>query len=348
MAIKTAVYAADLTGNRGKQIRTAVVEGVTWVLNGIHTADISIHPLAPDGPLMVLDEAEAAIIFNRDFSKPFAGVFKTKKASDFDKVTFTIESPITYMQDAFIIDTDKVYTGVEQMNIATGLVTYGQAATYQDRNILIGTYSGSGVFRDITYLAEEYKNIYSALTDFPGLDQGFDWDVIIASDGTRRFTPFYPRKGSQKNTYRIWKNRGGASKYFKGLSDYTGDGNNQYTDQIVTGPVDPTTGLKLRGRWQAGSPEMTRFGRKMNVTAAQGTVDQAWVDGQATGLGLFQVEPSILPDIIVSDELFGLIEVGDSIPVDLDYGLIQVQGDYRIAQLNLPMDGTMKLTLQEV
>lgn len=347
MAVKAEVYASDDTGNRGKSIRKAFVEKVSWVLNGTHTADISIHPLAPDATLILLDEMELTVVFNKDFNKPFQGIPKTVRG-DFDKITFNIESPISYMKDAFIIDADIPFTNAEQMNIATQLVTYGQADTYQDRNITFGAYAGSGVLRTRTYLAEEYKNVYEALLEFPDLEDGFDWDVMIQPDGARQFTPFYPRKGSHKKQYKVWKDRAGASPHFKGLKGWSEDGQNQYTDQIITGPVDEITQLKLRGRWEAAAPEMTRFGRKMNVTSDNGSVDQTWLDDRASALGIFQVEPKVLPDILVDDSLFGLIDVGDSIPVRIDYGRIQVNGDYRIAQLDLPFDGTLVLKLEEV
>lgn len=347
MAISTQVYASDDTGNRGKQIRKAVVEKVTWNLNNVHTAEIAIHPLAPDALLVLLDEMELCILFNHSFNEPFQGVPKTTKG-DFSKIVFTIESPITYMKDAFIIDTDRVNTGTEQMNIATGLVTYGQALSDQDRNITIGTYTGSGILRTRTYYAEEYKNIFEMLQEFPTLEDGFDWDVIIQPDGARKFTPYYPRKGSHKKQYKVWKGPSGASPFFKGLKNWSEDGQNQYTDQLVTGPVDSVTSLKLRGRWQAAAPEMTRFGRKQNVTADSGAVNQAWLDDEAAALGAFQVEPKILPDIVVSDSLFNLVVVGDSIPVRIDYGRIQVHGDYRIVQIEAPMDGTLVWKLEEV
>lgn len=347
MAIRTEVYASSTTGARGKLIHKATVDKVSWTLNGIHSADISIHPLAPDAMLILLDEMELTILFNRDFNGPFQGVPKSVRGN-FDKITFTIESPITYMKDAYIIDTDKVYSAVEQMNIATQLVTYGQAATYQDRNIAIGAYAGSGVQRTRTYYAEEYKNVFETLVEFTNLQNGFDWDVIIQPDGARKFTPFYPRKGSHKPQYKVWKDKAGASPYFRGLVGWTEDGQNQYTDQMVTGPVDATTGLKLRGRWQAAAPEMTKYGRKQNVTADTGAVAQSWVDSIATARGAFQLTPTILPDILVSDSLFNLLVVGDSIPVRIDYGRIQVDGDYRIAALDLLFDGTMAIKLEEV
>lgn len=355
MPIETRVIKSSTTGVRAQDLTALHVDSVTWKLNDIHSAKVSVHPLEPNAAQVTLNDMELAIVLGNDFSNIFQGI-PVNVSGNVEKITFDLESVISYMDYAYIVDPaggSLSYPNTEQLNIATQLVTYAQAATFADRAIQIGTYSGSGVFRDRTYLGEEYLNIYELLKSFTELDNGFDWDVVIASDGTRRFTPYYPRKGSLKNQYRMDMDKGGMSRWMGGLVDWREGGGENLTDVIFTGPSDPVLNVKMRGRYQAASgagQPMTKYGRRQRVFSdTAGGATTSWLTAKATAVGLDSLDPHILPKIRVSDELFGLLVIGDSFPLYVDYGRIQIAGEYRVVELTItPDSGWMDVTLQEV
>lgn len=354
MAVTTRIFTSDSTGNRGIELREVVIDEITWRLNGIHSAKVSAHPLAADASLIKLNEMELTIILGEGFNDIFQGVPRAVDGN-LERLTWEVEHISSYLVDAYILDTDKTYNNVEQMNIQTQLVTYAQAATYANRNILIGTYSPSGIARVRNYLAEEYHNIWEVITKFPELEDGFDWDVVTASDGSRRWTPYYPRKGSQKDQYPMWLDTAGMSEWMRGLTKFRIDGYNQNTDVIVTGPTikdgaGADTGVKMRGRWTADATTLTKYGRKQVVVSENSTdVTQAWLDDLANSIGASSINPIVVPTIAVSDELFGKLYHGDSFPLHVNYGAIQIAGDFRITEMTLkPPEGIIEIPLQVV
>lgn len=352
MALIAEVFVSDDTGNRGKQIRGCQVDSVTWKLNGIHSATVSIHPLLEDAGLILLDEMELAIPIrtkdsDNDYTYIWQGIPKTK-AGNTSRLTFGVEFVSSYLQDAHVT-ADVDHVGVEQMNIQTGLVTLAQAPSDAGRNIAIGAYTGSGVFRERHYKAEEYPNIYELVAAFPELQDGFDWDIEIQSNGSRFFTPYYPRKGSQKDQHRISLDTTGSSEHWRGLQGYTESTVNTYTEVFVTGPNDEATGLKLVGHWLADSATLLKYGRKQGVFSenSEGT-DQDWLDARAQQIGEDSLIPEQFPTIGLSDQLFGSLWHGDSFPLVIDYGAIQVNDDFRIMELTItPAGDVMSTKLQK-
>lgn len=340
MAVAAEVFVSDDTGNRGLQVRGAIVDDCGWKLNRVSDAHISVDPLADDAGLIQLNEMELAVVFSN--GTVWQGIPR-QVSGGFGKITFGCESVASYFEDAFVMDADRVYNA-DQLTIASDLVTYGQAASDQDRNIDIGVFAPSGVVRERTYIAEEYPQILDLLINFTNLQDGFDWDIVILPDGRREWTPYYPSKGSRKPAYKLEADRYGK-KFINALTSWSKDGINQATDIIVVGAQDEVTGIKARGRWTAPAPTLAKYGRIQKVVNESSVITADWLNDRAQSEGESVLNPIVLPGIAVSGDLFGEVWHGDVLPVRIDYGAIQVDGDYRITELTWKPGG-LDLNLQ--
>ena len=344
--MKVEVFTSDDQGNRSKQVRKAGVTEVTWNLNGIHEAAFGLHPLDEDAGLVQLNVGEIAVVFYDDDGSiitVWQGVARTFDGS-LDALGFHCEHIASYLMQAYVTTVDLVYNDVDQHTIGWNLVQYAQSLADQDRNIVAAAFAPSGVSRTRRYLKEEYPNIFEQLHKFPGLESGYEWDVVVLPDGRREWTPYFPNKGSLKSQYALELDRKGR-KFITGLQ-VRGDGYNHATDIYVTGATDQATQQKLVGRWTADAQRLTDYGRIQKVLSEGNDESQTWLDNRAAGEGEVAQDPITLPTIHVSHELFGKVWHGDTLPMRVDYGYYQLNGNYRITQLKwLPQ--SLALQVQE-
>lgn len=97
------------------------------------------------------------------------------------------------------ITSDQVFTNIDELSIAQNLVSLAQSATYGNIGIQIGVET-SGVLVSKTYYGYEKKTYFSALQDLSRADNGFDFNIEVAYDGsgapTKTLVLGYPRIGT--------------------------------------------------------------------------------------------------------------------------------------------------------
>jgi len=95
------------------------------------------------------------------------------------------------------------FTNIDQLAIARNLITQAQSALYGNIGVLVGTET-SGVTISRTYYDYEYKGVYSAFQDLSRGDNGFDFNIDVAYDGsgnpTKTLALGYPRLGTAYST----------------------------------------------------------------------------------------------------------------------------------------------------
>lgn len=91
------------------------------------------------------------------------------------------------------------FTNIDQLAIARNLITQAQSAPYGNIGVQVGTET-SGVTISRTYYDYEYKGVYSAFQDLSRGDNGFDFNINVAYDGSgnpsKTLALGYPRLGT--------------------------------------------------------------------------------------------------------------------------------------------------------
>lgn len=318
-----------------KELPGVTVESVEWVLNQPGSAEISVDPLHSDAALILLNECELQVWFNDNIQHY---VVPRGMGGNTDRVAYNCEGILSWLHYAYLTSPINTFN-VEQFDLATNLIQRAQTGSNSDRNIDIGMYVGSGIFRARPTLADDFPNIYDLLQEFPKLYQGFDFDIELFNDGRREFWPYYPSKGSRKPEYALEFDIRGK-KFVEGVEGYKRDGFAQATQVYNTGgtvtdtSTDPDSQFKVIGHYEDltanGSP---RYGRMTKVMSDGQIVDLGWLNDRAHEEEILRGQPVTTGTVIVNEGLLGLIDTGDVLPCRIDYGVIQMNGDYRIMSM---------------
>lgn len=328
------VFRTFWNGSGRKELPGVTVDEVSWVLNQPGSASISVDPLSPDALLILLNEVELQIWMNEHLRHY---VVPRTLGGNLSQITFGCEGVLSWFHYATVTEVINNFS-IDQLGLAAELVQWAQEQLNGDRNIDIGAYAPSGVFRARPTNPDDFPNVFDLLQEFPTLQNGFDFDVQLFDDGRREFWPYYPSRGQRKPQYALELDQRGR-KYVKDLTNYKEDGVSQATDVYATGGTvtvdnpDPTpdSQLKVIGHFEDlgvnGSP---RYGRMTKVISEGQIIDVGWLDDRAEAEESLRGQPIVTADPVVSEDLFGLIEPGDVLPMRVDYGRIQMMGDYRI------------------
>lgn len=331
-------FRTDLDGTDRKEMPNVTVEEVSWVLNQPGGAKLSVDPLHPEALLMPLNESEVQIWFNDNIQHY---VVPRGLSGGLERVSFDCEGVLSWFHYAHFTSGVINNFSEEQFNLAANLVEYAQTGANSNRNIDVGLYVASGIPRARPTLADDFPNIYDLLQEFPKLYQGFDFDIELFNDGRREFMPYYPSKGTRKPQYALELDQRGR-KFVRGLEGFKKDGFNMATDVYNSGGTvtidepDPTpdTQLKIVGHYEDltanGSP---KYGRMTKVMSDGQIIDLGWLNDRAHEEEILRGQPITVADIVVTEDLLGLIDTGDVLPARIDYGAIQMMGDYRIMSI---------------
>jgi len=97
------------------------------------------------------------------------------------------------------ITSNQVFTNIDQLTITQNLISLAQGVTYGNIGVQVGVET-SGVLVSRTYYDYEKKTYYSALQDLSRAENGFDFNIDVAYDGsgapTKTLTLGYPRIGT--------------------------------------------------------------------------------------------------------------------------------------------------------
>jgi len=319
------VWLSDSTGDELAELIDLEVDEVEWNLNGIHTAKIGFDPLVFTTDVVHQKELKVQL-------GPVIEQFVPRQVDGpLSRLVLSCESLLSWFDWAYITDASRVYNGIDQLTIAWDLIQYAQSLTFQDRNVDAAAFAPSGVLRDRTYDLNEFPCIYDLLTAFPDLQNGFDFDIAIQADGSRLWTPYYPQKGTRKPEYTLELDQLGR-RFIVDLK-FKKTGLQQATDFFVTGSTDQNAQTKTYGRWTADNATLTKYSRIQRIMSEGNVPSLAWLNATAEKRGREVQEPVVLPEIIVESSLLGLVVVGDTLPIDIDWGAIQIQGDYRIKSI---------------
>jgi hypothetical protein len=114
------------------------------------------------------------VVWNREYS------------SATQSLTLTAREFESYFERRRITATTS-FTNTDQLVVARSLMNTAQAATNGNVGVLVGTET-SGVNISKTYYNYELKSVYSALLDLSRSQNGFDFNILVAYDGSGNIT----------------------------------------------------------------------------------------------------------------------------------------------------------------
>lgn len=339
------VYSVDQNGARygSGPIEGAEVQQITWVLNQPGSATVLFDPLADNADQVKLEQREMQIWFDDDLA--WWGI-PWRDSGDLNQVTVGCDGLLSWFQHRFVDRTSLLYTSIDQLSIAWNLLTYAQNESvdpYRDLNIDAAAYAPSGTIRSRNYLRSDHAAIFDLLQEFPTLSDGFDFDIVTTSSGQRLWTPYYPKKGTTKSNLKIIitedRMRNADTVTFQS------DATSILTDTYVTGGTSGDVRFEAHVQDLAA---MALFRDMQGVITDGNQMDVTWLQEKGEyELGL-RNHAIRSPSISVPKEMFGLVSVGDSIPVSIDYGYWQLpEADFRIGQIDWTPE-TLSLTFESL
>lgn len=325
------VYSVDQNGVRygSGPIEDCQVSDITWSLNQPGSATISFDPLAENANQVKLEQREIQIWFDDDLM--WWGV-PWRDQGDMNTVTIGCDGLLSWFMHRFVDRTSLLYTSLDQLAIAWNLITYAQNESvdgYRDLNIDAAAYAPSGKIRSRNYDRNDHAAIFDLLQEFPTLSDGFDFEIVTNSSGQRLWTPYYPKKGTTKSNLKIilTEDRERNVDTFTMQSDAT----SILTDVYVTGGTSGDVRFEAHVQDAAA---MAAFRDMQGVISDGAQQDVTWL--QERGERELGLRNHVIkgPTITVPKEMLGLVSVGDSIPVQVDYGYWQIPDeDYRISEI---------------
>lgn len=363
----------DRAGDQIAALPGARLTAAGWVLSETETLSFDIHPLAKGADKIIPWDTEVRCIWNGGdvvVEGPVTGL-----SGDPTNLSVSCEGVLSWTKKRIVDRMSLIYGDpgdpgdagnpnanppipptppvapvlIEQFTIAWNLISYAQDESVQanrDFRLDAGAYGPSGIGRSANYKRSEHGIIYDLLQDFRTMYQGFEFGVEY--DGhSRLWTPYYPQKGVQRPEFTMVFDQTGA----RNLSTftYTEDGLGMSTQDYATGGT--VEGQKLENNYEDVEAS-SRHGVLQTVTSQGSSVDIAWLGGKAHAkvdrlkepIKSFQINSVTTKDL----SMFGILKVGDSVPLRINFGRIQANEMRRVQQIDWAPNDQLTITFVQV
>jgi hypothetical protein len=292
----------------------------------------------------MLAPPRAVMAFERDDVLVFAGFIWTH-GYDISAGTLTLAGEgYQSVLRRRILRATKTYlaaSGWQQEQIAWDLIAYAQGVTGGDLGIVDKHYV-SGLLRDRTYFGYERKFVGQLIEQLAAVNGGFDfrfsptWTAGPNTTLEVDFLTTYPCYG--RNTGIVWELGSNCTMPSASL-----DGTNLAFSVDALGQ---------------GMGELMPIANATNA-AAQGSfaLDDQVTSGDITNLATLTdhakhrlargSQPVLIPTVMVGSDLLGTFIVGDQARCVANYGLLQLDGQYRITgyEVTIPGQGPESVSL---
>lgn len=355
MAKYTYVTADLLTGTVKEEIP---FEGVTYgkILGAPGAFNATLAPQHPKATRANLDPGRTALYVLRDggglaSGQPstcvWGGIIWTAKKDDGPTAPLQIgaEGFTSYFRRRRVRATLS-FAQIDQYDIGRSLINYAQAVTNGNIGVLAPTgSSASGILRDRTYNYYDRQIVGDLLDQLAACDQGFDYSIEVAFDGTnftKTFVPYYPSKGTRTGlTWEVGVHcdlNGWAIDATTAANVMDSLGGGQAESMLITTAQDPNTAYPVL--------EDTRSYSDVSDPVVLST--HAVADLAATRL------PSCTPGVTLrptpDTQIGGFVE-GDQISLIGNEGFIALDGLYRLMEYDVTVseegDEATKIIFQD-
>lgn len=320
------------------ELDAATLHTVRWELNGIGSCTFENpieDPKVKTYPRLLEDEIQIRL----DTDLVWQGVPWRETADDY-RVSFECQGLLSYFTKRFITYTSLEYTSLEQFSIAWNLMSHAQTGTNMDLNIEPSDYSPSGKIRSRRYDRSEHGNILDLLAEFPTLEDGFDFDIVVFDDGRREWTPYYPRKGIARPNYVL--------EFGKNITRFSvnKDAVDLISQAYVTGGTSGEVKFEENYEDTAAS---AKYGVMTGIISEGSQNDVDWLLERAQREVNTRKTAKITPDVTVVNVpvvLLGVLNTGDSIPVWIHKGRTEIDSMFRIQAIDWAVqENTLKLEM---
>jgi hypothetical protein len=235
------------------------------------------------------------------------------------------------------------FNDIPQEDILAGLVAHAQDTTFgkSNLNITFANVVNKSVRRTRSYEFFNREIIADAIDEFPSLWSGCDWSIETTGT-TRVFTPWFPMKGTRRPAQ--------ALTLGVNIANVTiADDGEQIANRVV---VRSDAGGTGSSREEAIGTDTTGFTGGLVLEEAINAQKESPLDSLEGQMqqAVRQKRNAKIPILTTHDHLgmvlFGQITTGDIVPVDVVYGGVDLQGEFRIVAITLnPDDETMDIAV---
>lgn len=256
-----------------------------------------------------------------------------------ETLTLNASGLLSYLK-MMVVDSDQVFSQVDQISIATKLVDQWQSLDYGNFGIDTTGIPPSGVLRDATYLQKELHNVYQRVTELGARENGFD---ISVDPQSRKLRLTYPLQGVDRSTGEdaiVFDARNVTSPNIicssapgDVASESYGTGTSSGSDTIYT----VESNLELRAR----------YGRSAYAANYDGVSEQSTLDDHAEGALEARSEALLIPGPdtrVTPDADLSQYDVGDTVNYQL-HEQLSIQGAFRIRKRTVTVSKTGQETV---
>lgn len=345
------VVAVDLvTGTPLDEVPFATLDYDHQPLNGHGTVGLTVSIREPRSALC--RPGRTVLVIERDDGAGWDvvghGLVWTRQVGD--GATWQVGAlGISSILDRLHVRETRTYTAVGQDTLAGDLLAYAQAGG----SLTYGSSAGhgtdlgiaheivapsTGITRDRTYLGHERKPIGQIFAQLGAVIGGYDWSPEVVRDGAgyaRRISTWHPTRGSTLADVALVL--GGTVDGYGAPEDAT---------RMVTAVETAGAGegdAMIFGAYDPGPP--AGYPRLEAVFAFRDVVDQATLDGHAQALQESRSAPVSLPPLVLARPRTGWdpltsVTVGDTVPVQIVDGTVQIDDAYRVVRRQVRVDGS--------
>lgn len=308
------------------------------LLAGPGALELDVDPFDPLAPRRS-DLGAVEVYVYVDGSPWWGGPLWNVKGSDSGLLTYSGRELESYLADR-PIEADLSFAGVDQATILWDLLAHTQGQADGDLGI-VSAIAATGVTRTRDYYVDERPTVDSLMGAFRDLVNGVEWAIVVRADGSRALTTYHPARGQHRADRRL--EHGTNVTAF----EWTVDGHT-VNDVITRGPGEGPA--RPEGRYTDTANRAAR-GRRTAVIDGGNTTETASLVERSQAEVELRADPLELvssltvrntPEVPVLE-----LEVGDTHPVRIERGAIDVAGTMRIVSIDLdPYAETAKLGVQ--
>jgi len=225
--------------------------------------------------------------------------------------------------------------------IARQIVEHLQDAAYGKSDVNISTAcEPSRVLRDRQYLHSEHPNGFDALEEFADLDDGFDFAVRYTPT-ERIFTTYHPERGTHWPRF--------ALELGRNVADFAWalDGEAAASSIVVLGQGDGSD------REEGAAIDAGAFSGGLTLEEVFSAPPETPIDSLdniAAERLLLTTAPEVLAvsttrPVPGQADPIGVLWPGDTVPVSIRRGALELEGTYRIVRLTITPDDRLELVL---
>lgn len=243
-----------------------------------------------------------------------------------DRVSLTLEERLAF------------YEADQTSEIAAGIVEHLQDPDYDKSDVNIATACPpSGVLRDQIYPHDEHPNGFEAIEEFTKLDNGFDFATIVTPT-TRTFTTYAPQRGTYKADLVLELGRN--------LADFAWafDGEAAASSMIVLGQGNGPS------REEGFAIDPTAFAGGLTLEEVFAAPPDTPIDA-LDNVAIEKLAVARYPEILAlktngrAAYMIGRLWPGDTVPVRIRRGALDVDGIYRVIRLTVNENDSLDLVV---